>query len=197
MKRSIQKIKATTATKSIPNCNVSRYYPYFILTLLFLILCPLSAQSAQKTLQGRVMHVKDGDTIVISPEEGGQFFTCRLYGIDTPETSHPRFGKAGQPYGEEATKALKGLILGQAVEVTTTGQKTYKREVCIIKKEGQNINLEMVKEGWAWAYRHYLKRPYASEYIDAEREARAKKLGLWQDNNPTPPWEFRKMQRHG
>jgi endonuclease YncB( thermonuclease family) len=137
------------------------------------------------------MQVKDGDTVIISPIDGGQFFTCRLYGIDTPETTHGR--KIGQPYGEEASKELKRLILGQTVEVTTTGAKTYNREVCTIKKSGQDINLEMVEKGYAWAYRQYLKRPYASEYIDAEREAREKRLGLWKDNNPTSPWEFRKI----
>ena len=53
----------------------------------------------------------------------------------------------------------------------------------------------MVQEGHAWAYREYLKGPYASEYIGVENEARAKKLGLWHQMNPQPPWEFRKKQR--
>ena len=53
----------------------------------------------------------------------------------------------------------------------------------------------MVKLGYAWAYKQYLKRPYASEYIDAENEARNKKLGLWKQANPQPPWEFRKSLR--
>ena len=105
---------------------------------------------------------------------------------------HPRFGQPGQPYGEEASRELKKLILGQTVEVTLTGEKTYKREVCLIRKDAIDINLEMVKRGYAWAYRHYLKRPYASEYIEAENDARTQRLGLWADTNPTPPWEFRR-----
>ena len=138
----------------------------------------------------------DGDTVVISPIDGGAFFKCRLYGIDAPET--PKYGrrgrllKPGQLFGEEASVELKKLILGQAVEVAMTGAKTYNREVCRIMKNGMDVNLEMVKRGYAWAYRHYLHRPYASEYIDAETAARERHLGLWQDVNPTPPWEFRK-----
>ena len=65
----------------------------------------------------------------------------------------------------------------------------------IIYLDSRNINLEMVKEGWAWAYRQYLARPYASEYIDAERQARTKRLGLWQQANPQPPREFRRRVR--
>lgn len=139
--------------------------------------------------RAKIMQVKDGDTVVVSPETGGQFFICRLYGIDAPETA--KNGKPGQAYGDEATKFLKGLILGQQVDVETTGAKTYNREVCRITKDGMNINTEMVKAGYAWAYRQYLKRPYASEYLDAESVARERRLGLWQQSNPTPPWEFR------
>lgn len=175
--------------------NTKYSIPYvLIFFLLFLPIIPtLSFASQAKSVSGKVMQVKDGDTVVIQPEDGGQFFTCRLYGIDTPEITHGR--KPGQPYGEEASKELKKLILGQHVQVETTGAKTYKREVCIIKKDGADINLEMVRKGYAWAYKQYLKRPYASDYIDAERSARDKRLGLWKDNNPMPPWDFRKRQR--
>jgi len=156
------------------------------LILLFFFISPVFADV--------VMKVKDGDTVVIAPEGGGAFYTCRLYGIDAPETAHGR--KPAQPYGEEAKTYLKRLVLGQTVEVIKTGDRTYNREVCILRKDGLNVNLEMVRQGYAWAYRQYLRRPYASEYIDAEKEARAKRLGLWQDLNPTPPWEFRRKKNH-
>ena len=71
----------------------------------------------------------------------------------------------------------------------------YKRMVGMVYLDSRNINLEMVKEGLAWAYKEYLQRPYASEYLDAEKEARSKSLGLWQQVNPQPPWEFRKLMR--
>ncbi|MEM7827741.1 MAG: thermonuclease family protein [Candidatus Aenigmatarchaeota archaeon] len=158
--------------------------------LIMLVIMSIAETDASQSLRGRVMQVKDGDTVVVSPLEGGQFFVCRLYGIDAPETPHKN--KPGQPYGEEATAYLKKLILGQTVEVEKTGAKTYNREVCLIRKDGRDINLEMVKAGYAWAYRQYLRRPYASEYIEAENEARARRLGLWQQVNPQPPWEFRK-----
>jgi len=54
----------------------------------------------------------------------------------------------------------------------------YKRAVSVILLDGRNINKEMVADGWAWAYRQYLDRAYTSEYIQAEKQARGKKLGL-------------------
>lgn len=141
----------------------------------------------------RVTAVKDGDTVVVTPADGGDPYTCRLYGIDTPETQ--KRGKPGQPFGEEATEELKRLVLGRVVNVKLTGEKTYNRQVGVIERDGMNVNLEMVRRGYAWAYVQYLRRPHASGYLKAEEEARRERIGLWQDHNPTPPWEFRKRQR--
>jgi len=161
----------------------ARYYRLITFISLFLFISPVFADT--------VMKVKDGDTVVIAPDGGCAFYTCRLYGIDAPETAHGR--KPAQPYGEEAKAYLKRLVLGQTVEVIKTGDRTYNREVCILRKDGLNINIEMVRYGFAWAYRRYLRRPYASEYIEAEEEARAHRLGIWKQANPQPPWEFRKQ----
>jgi endonuclease YncB( thermonuclease family) len=73
------------------------------------------------------------------------------------------YEKARQPFGEESARELKRLILGEIMEVTLTGDKTYNREVCRIYKDGIDVNLEMVKRGYELAYRHYLHRAFASE----------------------------------
>ena len=167
--------------------------PIILIVFLFpfLVFFPTYAKD-YKVIQGTVTKVKDGDTVVIRPNVvGSKKFTCRLYGIDAPET--PKQGKRGQAYGREADRELKNLILGYRVDVTLTGDQSYKREICIIKKDGIDINREMVSRGYAWAYKRYLKGPYASEYINAEKDAREKKRGLWVQGNPRPPWEFRRM----
>jgi hypothetical protein len=49
-------------------------------------------------------------------------------------------------------------------------------------------NAEQVRRGMAWAYKQYL----TDQAIGAlEDTARASKTGLWADESPTPPWEFR------
>ncbi|MBF0537092.1 MAG: thermonuclease family protein [Nitrospirae bacterium] len=151
-------------------------------------------QQQQQYHRERVVRVKDGDTVVLSAGPGRQSYTCRLYGIDSPETAKPN--APGQPYGVEATRQLEQLILGKDVEVTLTGEKTYNREVCILRLNNADINLRMIALGYAWAYKHYLKPPYMDDYINAQRQARAARAGLWQDANPEPPWDFRARLRH-
>lgn len=148
--------------------------------------------SKGNVVKARVARVKDGDTLVANSSEGEKI-TCRLYGVDAPETAKRK--KLGQPYGKEAFQELKSLVLDQDVNITVVNTDRYGRSICQIEKENLNVNLEMVKRGLAWAYVEYLKRPHASIYLEAEKEAREKKLGLWKDVNPTPPWEFRKLQK--
>ena len=58
-----------------------------------------------------------------------------------------------------------------------------------------NINVELIKRGFAWHYKFRAKSQSAEKrksYADAEKYARTKKLGLWQEKSPIPPWDFRK-----
>ena len=171
--------------------------------LALLIVFPLvsTAKDPIRTEEGIVKKVADGDTVTAVTNEGTKL-KVRLYGIDAPETAkvNRRTGavsKPGQPFGEEAYRVLEHKVLGKRVKVVIMDVDRYSRLVGIIHLDNRDINREMVSEGYAWAYREYLHGPYASEYINAENEARAKKLGLWQQMNPLPPWEFRKRLRKG
>jgi hypothetical protein len=57
-----------------------------------------------------------------------------------------------------------------------------------------NINLEMVGEGYAEAYRKYLKEPYSSQFIDAEGKARTDERYLEVSSYESPS-VFRKHMR--
>jgi endonuclease YncB( thermonuclease family) len=64
--------------------------------------------------------------------------------------------------------------------------------------DGQDMNLEQLKAGMAWFYRYYQKELSLEKrklYAQAEAEARANKKGLWQDKDPMPPWEWRRLHR--
>jgi endonuclease YncB( thermonuclease family) len=169
----------------------------FNLLLLFVSL-PVGAKTPIRTLQGQVIKVTDGDTITV--DSNSTKVKVRLYGIDAPETEkvnhrNGRVNKPGQPYGEEAYNALLAKVGGKQVRLDIFDFDRYRRAVSIVWLGNRNINREVVAEGWAWAYRQYLDRPYKSEFMEAEEMARKERRGLWEQNNPQPPWDFRKQLR--
>lgn len=174
-----------------------RHYAVTLFLLLLPILC--FAKEPIRNIEGTVTKVSDGDTIQVTDSLGTKV-KVRFYGIDAPETekSNKRTGlisKPGQAYGEEAFQALKSKLQRQKVRLDVMDVDRYGRTVSTVWLGNRNINREMVSEGWAWAYRQYLDRPHASEYIQAEEQARSQKLGLWKQSNPQPSWEFRKSLR--
>ncbi|WP_224981964.1 thermonuclease family protein [Geomonas agri] len=172
----------------------------FILALFFALSAGWAwAKGPTRIIEGTVSKVSDGDTVQVQDALGTRV-KVRLYGIDAPETEKRnrktgRVSKPGQPYGEEAFQALKGKIGGQRVTVEVRDIDRYRRAVSVVRLGRRDINQEMVREGVAWAYRQYLERPYASNYIQTEEEARRQRRGLWRQENPQPPWEFRRMQK--
>ena len=174
-----------------------------IATLLFCLISIsiVFAKEPIRSIEGTVVKVSDGDTIQVIDSHGTKV-KVRFYGIDCPETEKGnkrtgKISKQGQPYGEEAYRILQGKLRRQHVRLDVMDIDRYGRTVSIVWLGDRNINLEMVAEGWAWAYTQYLDRPHASEYLQAEEQARTKRLGLWQQSNPLPPWEFRKVLEKG
>jgi len=167
--------------------------------LLFTLVLSLPSYAVIRTVEGTVTRVTDGDTLQVITKEGTKL-KVRLYGCDAPETpkANRRTGqiiKPGQPYGEEATQAVKSKVYGQEVRVDIIDIDRYRRMVSMIWLEKRNINLEMVREGYAEAYRKYLKEPYYSEFINAEQEARSKRKGIWGLSDYERPSEFRERLR--
>jgi micrococcal nuclease len=94
----------------------------------------------------------------------------------------------------------KGLYNRQ-VTVEWNKRDRYGRTVGVVLVDGHDVNLEQVRAGMAWWYRQYAKEQTPSDrqlYELAENDARAAKRGLWADNEPVPPWEWRRSPRsHG
>jgi endonuclease YncB( thermonuclease family) len=60
------------------------------------------------------------------------------------------------------------------------------------------LSIAQITVGLAWRYRKYAKEQSpeaAGQYESAEQEARAKRVGLWADGQPIPPWDWRKGER--
>jgi endonuclease YncB( thermonuclease family) len=117
----------------------------FHVLLLLLVL----SQTAYGT-EHEVTRVLDGDTIKVNWDSGE--LTIRLAGIDAPERSKKKMGQ-GQPFSQQATKHLAGLVLNRSVDVKEYGVDRYGRILGIVALEGKDINLEMLKMGFAEVYR--------------------------------------------
>ncbi len=154
--------------------------------LCFLLFRSIAASA--DTLTGKVVKVADGDTITVL--DNNTQHKIRLQGIDAPERK--------QPFGNASRKHLARLVAGKTVTVNWDKRDRYSRIVGFVLVDGQDVNLVQVKAGMAWFYRYY-QRELSSEdrrrYATAENQARTDRLGLWQDKNPMPPWEFRRLQR--
>jgi micrococcal nuclease len=168
------------------------------LAIFLLTAVPALGKGPVRTIEGLVTKVSDGDTITVIADNAK--LKVRLYGIDAPELEKAnrrtgRISKAGQPFGDEAFQVLRNKVYGRLVTLEVMNVDRYKRLVAIVWLGSGNINREMVRLGLAWAYREYLARPYASEYLYAEARAKQERQGLWVQYNPKPPWEFRKQLR--
>jgi len=135
----------------------------------------------------RVVAVSDGDTLTVEPIEGGDRAKVRLHGIDAPELR--------QPYGEAAKTFTFNTILFKEIEVRPEPQGTdrYGRIVAVVEIPGTGILQELLLEaGLAWVYPSYCRDCSGWETI--QEQARGQRKGLWTDENPVEPWEWRKRR---
>lgn len=138
-----------------------------------------------------VTYVGDGDGAKLRKEDGSTL-DCRIDRIDAPEVAHGKYGKKGQPYGDEARKTLQELIENKEVTVRVAQpapSKNYDRSLCQIEVEGKDVSTEMIQAGAAWLYRRYANDPAMGKL---ESEARAARRGLWNSLNPEYPENFKR-----
>ena len=98
--------------------------------------------------------------------------------------------KKPQAFGIAAKQKLGQLIFNTTVYISKTGIDRYKRILAIVYDEQHACtNEEMLKYGFAW---HFIRYDDNARWQQLEDKAREQNIGLWADNNPIPPWEWRK-----
>lgn len=147
------------------------------------------AHAETTTLNGRVVGIADGDTLTLLDRNNTQH-KIRLGQIDAPEVGHGR-NKPPQAFGERSKQSLSDLVFGRQVAARCR-DRSYERLVCQVFVGPLNVNLEQVQRGMAWAEPRYVMD---LAYYRAQNQATAGHVGLWRDNNPTPPWLWRKNER--
>ena len=172
---------------------MTTWYRYLAIPFVALV-----ASMAVADISGKVVAVTDGDTIKILDNSRVQH-KVRLTGIDAPEKA--------QPFGNASRKNLASMVAGKDVRVETLKNDRYGRVLGKVWVQPQNCsgcgqtlnaNLAQILAGMAWWYQDYARDQPAQDrvrYESAVKEARQRKLGLWSEPAPIPPWAWRRGQR--
>ncbi len=154
-----------------------------LLALLILAAAAVPGGIAEEN-HATVLSIGDGDTIRV--QQGSQRITVRLACIDAPEM-------AQAPHGARSRGYLQArLPIGSAVTLRTQTVDRFGRTVAEVIGE-INLNLAMVEDGQAFAYRRFLGQCEAKAYLEAEARASRRRSGVWQvPGGITRPWDFRR-----
>ena len=154
-----------------------------LILVLFLF---LSNFANAKTIEGLVVGVADGDTITVLDQQKNTY-KIRLQGIDAPEKK--------QAFGEKSKQSLHDLVHSKQVRIEYDKEDKYGRIVGKVTVDDVDVCLQQLVLGMAWHYKKYQNEQSVSDralYSDTELKSKSLKLGLWSDDTPMPPWEFRK-----
>lgn len=156
--------------------------------MVFLALAVLITVSVSRTgwlspESGRFTAI-DGDSL----RKGEQEY--RLHGIDAPELHQNCTGRDGKPFpcGRAARDHLRSLVKNEALVCDIRETDRYGRLVATCRAGDVDINREMVRSGWAIAYRRH-----GTAHAEAEADARQARRGIWQGAFETPErWRERR-----
>lgn len=166
-------------------------------SLVTFILLVATYPALADTLNGHVVGVADGDTMTLL-DASRQQHKIRVMGIDAPEKA--------QAFGNVSKTSLSAIVFDRVVRVDWTKRDRYQRivgKVIVLDNPGcqgpgcpgVDAGLEQVRAGMAWWYRAYSKEQTPVDqtaYQEAEFNAQIRRQGLWSDDKPVPPWEWRR-----
>lgn len=128
---------------------------------------------------GRVVHVIDGDALVL---DTGQ--SVRLVSIEAPAL-YPR-ERAADPYAAESARILEDLALGRRVQLYYPGitRDRYDRALAhVVTIDGAGpevwLNAAMLERGGAWVRLYPDTAARADDLLHLETQARQAETGLW------------------
>lgn len=156
------------------NKSIKIFIPHF-LTAIALVLGDFAYAH-------KVIGISDGDTMTLLVDN--KPLKIRLANIDAPEKK--------QAFGQKSKESLSDICWGTDTTFETQSIDRYGRTVAVVFCNGLEANTEQVRRGMAWAYTKYNKD---SMLPAIEKAARSSKLGLWIEEDPSAPWEFRSRQK--
>lgn len=129
--------------------------------------------------------VIDGDTVELNGINGN--FKLRLSDIDAPERN--------QAYGKKSRRALIKLCKGNGIQVNAIilGTDKYNRHLGKLQCNNIDASMYLAEHGFTW---HNEKYSNDVTIQNAAFSAREKRIGLWRNKKPIPPWVWRQQHPH-
>lgn len=146
------------------------------------LLSALSAHASADDFTGVTVGIADGDTITVLA--GKKEVRVRLAEIDAPEKS--------QAFGQASKQSLSALCYRKRTSVQVREVDRYGRVVGHVLCDGMDANRTQLANGMAWVYTTYVRDRSLYRIQD---EARSARRGLWADQTPVAPWEWRRADR--
>ena len=124
--------------------------------------------------------VIDGDTIRLGDVK------IRFSGIDAPEINQTCVASEGKvACGKISKDILIAKVTNNKISCTDEGKDVYGRVLGECFVNGESLSSNLVREGFAFAY-----RKYSNKYIEDEEYAKFNKLGMWSMEFEYP-WDYR------
>jgi endonuclease YncB( thermonuclease family) len=165
---------------------------YLRIAFCFAMVSMGDAQAATTAFESKIIHVDDGDTIVMLDAQKRKH-AIRLTDLDAPETPKPKLDRPGQPFSSASKQNLGELAKGKVGKAQCFDIDRYERLVCRVLVDGRDLSLEQIRSGFAWANSANPKYVRDSRAFLFEQEARRGKRALWADTNAIAPWIWRKI----
>lgn len=152
----------------------------FFVSLLWLdfaqAFCPVRTDLPQVA----VRQVVDGDTLRLVDGR-----SVRLIGINTPELG--RKGRSDEPYAAQAKRRLQALVEASGgkvgVQPGKQGKDHYGRTLAhLYDRSGHNLEAQLLSEGLGFMVAVAPNTQLSRCQVQAEREARRQRLGLWRQD---------------
>ena len=128
-----------------------------------------------------IVEAYDGDTLIAS--RNGLAVIISLYGVDCPERE--------QAFGLKAEAYTTNLVVGKRAKVVPIEEGRYKK--CLVFYDNTCLNTKLLRDGYAW---YHEGEPRHAEWSKLEKSAKSFEKGLWSQDNPLPPWEFRAIDQN-
>jgi endonuclease YncB( thermonuclease family) len=130
-----------------------------MIAIVALLALVVNGTAAAADVSGRA-RVVDGDSLVVAGER------VRLHAIDAPELR--------EPLGGRARLEMERIVGRRPVTCEPRGHDRYGNTVATCRQGRTDIAAEIVRRGWARAWRRY-----GRDYVGEEEAAKAAGRGMW------------------